>query len=161
MLIGSMVVAVIIALAVIVSVHAGYPAIRTSLKTMERVSAPPEPDIPQIDFSYDVVGCLSCESGDCEDMEFTVDGDDLTYYHYAEMIYNCCATMIVQFEMDEATIRFIELEHFEEPPCWCLCDYELTGTVYNLPSGEYTVEVWGYFYDGETQTLLCQTTIII
>ena len=107
-------------------------------------------------------GAITCDDGDCDDVEFVVDGNDLTYYHYAEMIYNCCAEMIVQLEMEESLIRFIELEHFgEEGPCYCICDFELTGTVYDLSPGEYTVEVWGYFYEGETETLFCQTTITI
>jgi hypothetical protein len=65
-------------------------------------------------------------------------------------------------EIEGTTIRFFEVEHFGElGPCWCLCDYELTGTIHNLPSGGYTVEVWSYFFDGDFTELICQTTISI
>jgi len=112
-------------------------------------------------FVYTVDGCLECEEGNCENMEFIVDGNDLTYLHYAEMIYNCCAEMIVQLEMETGLIRFIELEHFIDGPCDCICDFKLSGTVFDLASDEYTIEVWAYFNEGDGQELLCQTTVFI
>ena len=113
------------------------------------------------DFSYDVQGCLS-DCMDCENIEFIVEGNDLTYIHYAYHIYNCCADMMVLFEMENNLIKFIELEHFGEGgPCDCLCDYELTGTVHDLPAGEYTIEVWGYFNEGNDIELHCRTIITI
>ena len=171
MLFGSILAVVLIILATLASVNAvNLRSIHIGIDKEfvyakeDRVGPYPEPD-PEPGFSYQTSECIyndECGNGECEDIEFIVDGNDLTYYHYSEMIYNCCATMIIQLEMEESTIRFIELEHFgEEGPCYCICDYELTATVYSLPSGEYTVEVWGYFDDGSYTELHCQTTITI
>ena len=112
-------------------------------------------------FTYSATGCLDLDTDyqflypellnrelqrdaygeDCEDVEFIVEGHDLTYYHYS-VIYNCCATMVVQLNLEEALVQFIEVETFLEGPCYCICPFDLTATIFNLPTGEYTVEVW-------------------
>jgi hypothetical protein len=111
-------------------------------------------------YTYDTSDCI--EYRENEEIYFEVNGNDLSYYHYSEWTYNCCAEMIVQVEVENWVVKFLEVEHFGEfGPCACLCDYELTATVYDLESGEYTVEVWSYFDDGNHTELIYQTIIII
>lgn len=160
---GGILVVILMLLVTFSSAHAATLSI-TKSKHNEIAYAEHDITDPILDprFTYHVSGCLMEGCTDCEDVEFIIEGNDLTYYHYSEWTYNCCATMIVLLETEDHLIRFIELEHIgEDGPCYCLCDYELTGTVYGLPAGDYTVEVWSYFWDGENPTLYCQTTITI
>ena len=111
-LFGSFLAVILIALLLLVSTSA------IKLVSFEKIS---EEHKLKPDFSYTASDCLpGCMF--CENIEFIVEGNDLTYYHFADGIYNCCAKMIVQLELEGSLIRFIDFEHFGEGgPCDCLC----------------------------------------
>ena len=123
LLLGNFLAAILLILVVLISVNAvnlrgipldiGKDFIHDQKDTMDAELVPY--------FSYDISECILEECNDCEDIDFVVDSNDLTYYHYSEQTYNCCATMTILLEMEESTIRFIEMEHFEEGclPCPC------------------------------------------
>ena len=55
--------------------------------------------------------------------------------------YVCCAELALSAGRDADVIRVIETNLDQE--CRCMCGYPVAATLTGLPSGTYTVEVWG------------------
>jgi hypothetical protein len=78
----------------------------------------------------------------CPEDEFAlwVEGDALHAMHY-QAEYNCCPEdIVVSLTVTGRLVRLDETEVPHEPPCPCLCCYEIGVTVVGLPPGTYTVE---------------------
>jgi hypothetical protein len=73
----------------------------------------------------------------------TVSGNDVTVQHI-DAYYNCCLTPVTEVVQEGFVINLYEHETGENP-CYCLCYFDLETTVYDLPSGTYTINV----YDAE------------
>ncbi len=111
---------------------------------------------PALSFAYQASDCLNMaamqakDSGDdCDGIDLVVVGNTLYMTHYnAE--YNCCADMVVHYQLQGNIIKFIEVETFGEyGPCECLCMFELSAQLGGLSSGDYIVKVqdqYGYCY---------------
>ncbi len=68
-------------------------------------------------------------------------------HHNAE--YNCCIDEIaVAMAIDGFTITLTETEMLQAP-CDCVCLYDVNSSIYDLPSGDYTINVmvWNQLYD--------------
>ncbi|MFH2037131.1 MAG: dockerin type I repeat-containing protein [Candidatus Zixiibacteriota bacterium] len=85
-------------------------------------------------------------AGECEMMksskgvEFNYSNDTLTLLHY-DAFFNCGAIFQILFEQAGDTLRFMEL-NISEVGMYCMCYFDLTATVINIPAGNYIIEIW-------------------
>jgi hypothetical protein len=78
----------------------------------------------------------------CPEDEFalSVEGSVLQVLHY-QAEYNCCPDgIVVSLNVTGQLVRLDEAEVPHDPPCPCLCCYEVGATVVGLQPGTYTVE---------------------
>jgi hypothetical protein len=94
-------------------------------------------------FSYEASDCLdSSGRAEGDDVEIWVEGRDIMMKH-SGAIYNCCATMVVDLIDQRPLLQLIEQETYpDSSPCYCLCPYDLSARIPDLPPGTYQVEVW-------------------
>ena len=83
----------------------------------------------------------------------TVSGHNVTVVH-VDAFYNCC------FEITTTVVQLGEVidiyEHTSGLPCYCLCYYDVSTTVYALDAGTYTINVYdadGEYLGGGTATV--------
>jgi len=95
-------------------------------------------------------GCLEPPGeGPCpedDEIQLTVQENTLHILH-ANATYNCCPDDIVISLTVEGNVLHLIEEEILTDPCWCICCYEVEGTVVDLAPGEYTVEFCWYDYD--------------
>jgi hypothetical protein len=100
--------------------------------------------------------------GDCSDAPtytdpdsiiITVSGHNVTVVH-ADAFYNCC------FEITTTVVQVGDVidiyEHTSGTPCYCMCYFEVTTTLYGLDAGTYTINVYdadGEYVGGGTATV--------
>jgi hypothetical protein len=100
--------------------------------------------------------------GDCRDAPaypdpntiiITVSGHNVTVVH-ADAFYNCC------FEFTTTVVQVGEVidiyEHTSGIPCYCLCYFDVSTTIYGLDAGTYTISVYdadGEYVGGGTATV--------
>lgn len=96
-----------------------------------------------VGFSYKASGCLgSSGRADGDQVEIWVEERDIVMEHRGA-IYNCCATMVVDLIDQRPLLQLIERETYpDSSPCYCLCPYDLSARIPDLPPGTYHVEVW-------------------
>jgi len=96
-----------------------------------------------VSFSYEASDCLaSSRRAEGNQVEIWVEGHDILMEHRGA-IYNCCATMVVDFVDQRPLLQLIERETYPQGgPCYCLCPYDLSARIADLSSGTYHVEVW-------------------
>ena len=94
-------------------------------------------------FSYETSDCLeSLGKADGDQVEIWVEGHDIVMEH-SGAIYNCCATMVVDLIDQRPLLQLVERETYSQGgPCDCLCPYDLSARIPDLPPGTYQVEVW-------------------
>ncbi len=94
-------------------------------------------------FSYETSDCLaSSGKADGDQVEIWVEGHDIVMEHRGAT-YNCCATMVVDLIDQRPLLQLIERETYPQGgPCDCLCPYDLSARIPNLPPDTYQVEVW-------------------
>ena len=91
-------------------------------------------------FSFAVSDCLgSASSARGDEVKIWVEGQDIVMEHHGA-IYNCCATVVIDFVDQRPILKLIERE--TGMPCHCLCPYDLSARIAGLPPGDYRVEVW-------------------
>jgi hypothetical protein len=97
----------------------------------------------QAGFSYEVGECQETLAALTNDqVEIWVEGNDILMRH-TDALYNCCAEIVVELVDRRPLFKLIEKEtHPNNPPCHCLCYYEITARIEDLPPGTYRVEVW-------------------
>ncbi len=66
--------------------------------------------------------------------------DGLVYITH-RLSYVCCAELALAAGRDGSVIKIVETNVGEA--CLCMCGYTLQAELNGLPSGDYTVEVWG------------------
>jgi hypothetical protein len=99
-------------------------------------------NFPATSFEYDVQGCLSLTTTTDDLINISVEGNDIVVHHH-NAIYNCCATIVVDFVGDRPLLKLIERETYPGGyPCFCMCPYNISARIPNLPPGNYQVEVW-------------------
>ncbi len=59
--------------------------------------------------------------------------------------YYCCANITIDFDISGRNITILEKNTGEI--CKCMCNYEVSGKFYNLPSGDYNFTVMGIEYN--------------
>jgi len=87
----------------------------------------------------------------CWDMDLVhaiVTGNTITVHHDAT-VYNCCPTdFVYDVTIEGSDIRVVEHEILEMP-CSCLCCYNLSVDIENVPPGEYSlIFVWTDYEQG-------------
>jgi len=104
---------------------------------------------PEAGFSYQVSECLgSASNARGDEVKIWVEGQDIIMEHHGA-IYNCCATVVIDFLDQRPVLKLIERETYpHSPPCHCLCPYDLSARITGLPPGDYRVEVWD---EGQTR----------
>ncbi len=86
-----------------------------------------------------------------------VEGDDLVMFH-EDAVYNCCAVIVVELEDRRPLLKLVERETYPTGgPCRCVCTWDISARVSDLPPGTYQVEVW----DGMRPELLARAEIVI
>ena len=100
--------------------------------------------------------------GDCRDAPtypdpntiiVTVSGHNVTVVH-ADAFYNCC------FEITTTVVQVGDVidiyEHTSGLPCYCLCYFNVSTTIYGLDAGTYTISVFdadGEYVSGGSATV--------
>jgi len=65
------------------------------------------------------------------------------YIHHVNASYQCCLEYVVHYEITDNHITAREDDVGME--CDCICPFNLTSVLYNLPEGEYVVELVGIY----------------
>lgn len=77
---------------------------------------------------------------DC--LEYSYDEDGTLTFVHVNAGFNCCPTsLLVDFSFDGNTITITESENLEGYGCYCLCLFDLSYVITNLPQGEYNIVV--------------------
>jgi len=115
-------------------------------------------------FSFASSGCIQDkgagqeegERSTCEGISIWTEGDDIVMEHFGAM-YNCCTGMTVDLDAAGSLFRLIERPEFPDWKCHCICPYDLTSRIEDVPPGTYRVEVW----DPTEHVLLCEQEVTI
>jgi hypothetical protein len=84
--------------------------------------------------SVDTTGDLGC-------LEWSYDGVRTLTLTHINAGFNCCPVIAADFVFEGTTIRITELDSLFEGGCFCLCLYDVTYRVDNLPPGTYRIIV--------------------
>jgi hypothetical protein len=108
---------------------------------------------PQL--SYEVSECNQDigvdQLADWAKVDIAVQGDAVEIDQ--NLAYVCCAEVEIDVEQEEDIVKVIEKNTGDM--CRCMCGYEVTARISDLPSGRYTIQVWGVAYrDLESPELL-------
>lgn len=90
---------------------------------------------------------------DPDSIILTVSGNDIIILH-KDAFYNCCYAISV--EVVQQGNVFNLYEHESGDPCFCMCYFDITTTIYDLNSGTYTINVYnaeGHYVGGGTVTI--------
>jgi hypothetical protein len=100
---------------------------------------------------------LWCENAD--EVLAQVDGGTLTVLHRAAL-YNCCPTRFEhQLSGSGDTLRVVEIEILELP-CPCLCCYDLSTDIENMPPGDFVVDfAWDDYETAGWQHRIIHVTV--
>jgi hypothetical protein len=100
---------------------------------------------------YSNSGCLPVRDECGEDeIELTAEPGTLHVLH-RNALYNCCLDEItISVSLEGALLRLTEEEVLTDP-CFCVCCYDVAGTVIDLLPGSYTVEYCWFDYDIEEE----------
>lgn len=91
---------------------------------------------------------FSTSQSDCHDnptypdpdsIIITVSGNDIIVLH-KDAFYNCCFEISVEVVQDGNVFNLYEHESGE--PCYCMCYFDITTTIYDLEPGTYTINVY-------------------
>lgn len=83
----------------------------------------------------------------------TVSGNDIVVLH-KDAYYNCCFEISVEVVQNGNVFNLYE--HESGNPCWCMCYFDITTTIYDLEPGTYTINVYnaeGQYVGGGTVIL--------
>jgi len=83
----------------------------------------------------------------------TVSGNDIIVLH-KDAFYNCCFQISVEVVQNGNVFNLYE--HESGNPCWCMCYFDITTTIYDLEPGTYTINVYnaeGEYVGGGTVTI--------
>jgi hypothetical protein len=82
-------------------------------------------------------------SDDC--IEFSYDGEDILTVHHLNAAFNCCPQeLLADFSFSDNAITITEGE-IADPPCDCLCLYDVDYRITGLPPGEYSLIINGMY----------------
>ncbi len=81
---------------------------------------------------------------DPDSIIITVSGNDIIVLH-KDAFYNCCFQISVEIVQDGNVFNLYEEESGD--PCYCMCYFDITTTIYDVEPGTYTINV--YNADGE------------
>ena len=99
------------------------------------------------------------EPSEDEHCEVVVSGGDLLVTHI-DSVFNCCIDEIaVKVDVSKGVITVSEYEVFTMP-CYCYCYFDVYTEIHNLAPGDYDIEVWTHWADGDSD-LRCQETVSI
>jgi hypothetical protein len=88
----------------------------------------------------------------------TVSGNDIIVLH-KDAFYNCCFEISVEVFQDGNVFNLYE--HESGDPCYCMCYFDITTTIYDVEPGVYTINVYnaeGEYVGGGTVTVQKTTT---
>jgi hypothetical protein len=83
----------------------------------------------------------------------TVSGNDIIVVH-KDAFYNCCFEISVEVVEDGNVFNLYEQTSGD--PCYCMCYFDVTTTIYDLEPGTYTINVYnadGEYVGGGTVTI--------
>jgi hypothetical protein len=90
---------------------------------------------------------------DPDSIIITVSGNDVVVLH-KDAFYNCCFEISVDVVQDDNVFNLYESESGD--PCYCMCYFDITTTIYDLEPGTYTINVYnaeGEYVGGGTVTV--------
>ena len=90
---------------------------------------------------------------DPDSIIITVSGNDIIVLH-KDAFYNCCFEISVEVVQDGNVFNLYE--HESGDPCYCMCYFDITTTIYDLEPGSYTINVYnaeGEWVGGGTVTI--------
>ncbi len=74
-----------------------------------------------------------------EHVDIRVEGHTVHIHH--RLPYVCCAKIALRLDREDHVLKVVERNVGEV--CKCMCGYEVEAEITDLPSGTYTVQVWG------------------
>lgn len=96
-------------------------------------------------------GCVDdylAETYDPGEVYFELNGDDIVVNHLG-VTYNCCAAIDIDVEFSDVSDSeeyHIEITEYDtypvEPPCYCICPFDIEITLEDHDPVEFTVQVW-------------------
>ena len=95
---------------------------------------------------------------DPDSVIITVSGNDIIVLH-KDAFYNCCFEISVEVVQDGDVFNLHE--HESGDPCYCMCYFDITTTIYDVEPGTYTINVYnaeGEYVGGGTVTV--QKTVV-
>ncbi len=90
---------------------------------------------------------------DPDSIIITVSGNDIVVLH-KDAFYNCCFEISAEVVQDDNVFDLYESESGD--PCYCMCYFDITTTIYDLDPGTYTINVYnaeGEYVGGGTVTV--------
>jgi len=91
--------------------------------------------------------------------DVNVEGSSLSLTHF-DSPFNCCIDDIfIEVEIEKDVIIITEHELYTYP-CYCYCYFEVSVDIHNLKPGEYRIEVWNAWEDGN-EDLRCEHDVTI
>ena len=112
----------------------------------------------QIIVQYDDSGCKKEKSERVESVDYDYSGDSLTMTHWNAYL-NCAAYIIVDFEVSEDTLRFIERNINYGVPVPCECYFDIWAIAVGISSGYYTIELYQQAYYFSDMELIDRRTL--
>jgi len=92
-----------------------------------------------------------------DELQATVQDGKVSFTH-SRALYNCCLDSIsLDIEADGDLIRVLESENCSEP-CFCICEYTVSGEILDLEPGSYTIQV---FDEANAEEVLCSMGVQI
>ncbi|UCF79046.1 MAG: hypothetical protein JSW03_01950 [Candidatus Eiseniibacteriota bacterium] len=88
--------------------------------------------------------CLAAQAGDppCNGSVSAGSSGSTIVVHHDQAEWNCCAEIEFELSASQDTLNLYEFETFGEMgPCLCLCCFDLTTTIEDVPPGDYLVRV--------------------
>lgn len=97
-------------------------------------------------FVISLIVCVSAgavySNEPCTDTIYAKVIDDTVMVFHDGAFYNCCAVIAFEFEIGDTFIDIVETETFPKGPCYCMCCFDLSLSISNVPPGFYWICVW-------------------
>ncbi len=118
----------------------------------ESIEIVPEPELTD----YSVGGCGTKARND---LEYIFDNGTLIMNHY-DAYFNCTNVFSIEFNLSEDTLRFYEIST-GSGYATCMCYYEMSATVINIPTGSYVAEIYQKQYPNSDIELYDRREILL
>lgn len=133
---------------------AGFPGLERDPADPAAQTIPTQAEVVIVPSSHSA--CLQPEEVQPGGIQVSVSGSSLRIVD-PEAMFNCCLEPVMDLRLEGDHIIALEHEAGDGPGCNCVCSYELSAEIQNLPAGSYLVSV---FRGDETQPVFEQSVAV-